>query len=390
MATRLRSEQGSSIIMLIGITAALALLIAAVVTLVGNVQANTLRDRYRATTFNGAESALDSTMYQLGVNWPTDASTAPSFDANAFLSTLRTAAVHPEDLPTPDPGWGPAASVKVYDNPNLVPTDGWPVGYSSANPPPWDANGDSYLYVQAQVGAGNYASAVQSEVQRTTVNTAFPHGVAVYVGGNMTSNGGGNNPKVSVTNAGGYGVTGYVAGSLDTSSVFTPGQISVVQGASVPSADSLFPPALVQQIVDLAKGLGRYYDLTAGAAIPSDISGVCVINAKPGQMVELPNNGTINSLASPGILMILGGNTVTIDMGGNCTYTGVLYTTGTFQSAHGTPQVVGMVICVSDLDMKGTPAVMYDDSVISKLAMQYTLAVVQVPNTWQQISAVTH
>jgi hypothetical protein len=44
-----------------------------------------------------------------------------------------------------------------------------------------------------------------------------------------------------------------------------------------------------------------------------------------------------------------------------------------------------MVVCKSNLDMKGTPNIRYNSSMINNLANQWTLTVSLVPNTWREI-----
>jgi hypothetical protein len=154
------------------------------------------------------------------------------------------------------------------------------------------------------------------------------------------SRGGGNNPKVVVEDSGGGIVSGYVGGTIDTTSVFGTSSANPVtpsgpniDGNDIPSLDDLIPPSMIEQIIDLSKQLGRYYDNTKGDAIPSDKSGICVIRVADGTSVSLGNNGGINTLADPGILLILGpeggsGNGITLDMGAtrrstaSCTRTG--------------------------------------------------------------------
>ena len=327
-------------------------------------------------------------MNTLAQTWPAGASaTAPTFDLSTFrnLGAFATSA-----YADPAAGLGPFATVKFYDNTVTAgQADG--IDYNTSI----DANGDGKMWLVAKGATGDRVAGIQAEVNRTPVNTNFPHGVAVYTGGDMTSNGGGNNPKIVVEDKGtAASVTGYVSGSIDTASVFDTNVITVPPSTSVPPLSSLIPDEMINQVIALAQSLGRYYDTTKGDPIPADKSGICVIRVADGTSVALGNNGSINTLAKPGVLMILGpeggsGNAISIDIGGNETFYGVLYTDGHMYSAHGTPDLHGMVICKSNLDMKGTPRIRYNDSVITNLANQWTLTVNLVPNTWREISAST-
>ena len=56
----------------------------------------------------------------------------------------------------------------------------------------WDANGNRRMYIEAQGKVNGRATRFQALVERTFVDTTFPHGIAVYDGGAMDSNGGGS------------------------------------------------------------------------------------------------------------------------------------------------------------------------------------------------------
>ena len=375
---RLQRQSGASLIMLIGIVAALAILATTLVTFIGNVQSNTADQRVRDKTAGVAEAAVDGMMYQMSLNntWPTGASIQPVLDTTTIRSQFTSTEY-------PNPRVGSFVSAVYYDNSN---TNG--DKYVNRLDAHYDANGDNLMYVEGQGMVGDRSVRIQALVRRTFVDTTFPRGVAVYTGANLLSNGGGNNPKITIEDQGGLpSVTGYVAGTVDNPSAFQS-TITQVTGGGVPPLSSILPDSVVLQVIALAKNLGTYYDLTAGAQMPTDLSGVKVIKVADGTTVSLGNNTDINSAASPGILFILGGSHVTLDMGGNGSFWGVLYTEGTFESSHGTPSIHGMLICQSSDDMRGTPNLYYNDSAIMKLRNVWTLAVQVVSNTWREISPV--
>ena len=382
---KLKRQEGSVLIMVIGIGAALAIMAVGLVFIVTNVAGNTGKERTRTKAFDVSEGALDYAMNTLSASWPKPGTTiAPAFALSSFqtIGQFGVAAQYA----APKAGLGPFADVKFYDN---MVTEGQPDGIDSTSG--IDANGDGKMWLVSSGATGSQKATVQAEVNRIPYNTNFPRGIAVYAGGNLTSNGGGNNPKIRIEDQGSApSVVGYVGGNLQAPSVFQ-NTITPTVGAQVPSLSSLgFGDDLVSQVTALAQSLNRYYDTTKpGVTIPSDMSGVCVIRVADGTTVSLGNNGGINSLANPGILFILGpeggsGNAITLDMGGNQSFYGVLYTDGRFQSSHGTPTVHGMVVCKSSLDMKGTPQILYNDKVIANLADQWTLSVSLLPNTWRQ------
>jgi|SRR5450756_54920 len=379
---KLKRQEGSVLIMVIGIGAALAIMAVGLVFIVTNVAGNTGKERTRTKAFDVSEGALDYAMNTLAVAWPK--TVAPTFALSTFqtIGQFGVAAQYA----APKAGLGPFADVKFYDN---KVTEGQPDGIDSTSG--IDANGDGKMWLVSSGATGSQAATIQAEVNRIPYNTNFPRGIAAYAGGNLTSNGGGNNPKIRIEDQGSApSVVGYVGGNLQAPSVFQ-NTITPTVGAQVPSLSSLgFGDDLVSQVTALAQSLNRYYDTTKpGVTIPSDLSGICVIRVADGTTVSLGNNGGINSLANPGILFILGpeggsGNAITLDMGGHQSFYGVLYTDGRFESSHGTPDIHGMVVCKSDLDMKGTPRILYNDSVIANLADQWTLSVSLLPNTWRQ------
>ena len=54
-------------------------------------------------------------------------------------------------------------------------------------------------------------------------------------------------------------------------------------------------------------------------------------------------NAIVNSEAEPGILLILGGSTLS-EWGGNAEYYGVMYCEGPMSTSHGTADIHGMVV----------------------------------------------
>ena len=376
----LKDQRGATLIIIIGIAAALALMAGTLVLVVGNMQSNTADTRTRAKAAGVGEAAMDGMMYQLALNWPKTSAIQPALDAttvgNQFASTSEF----------PRPTSGAFVAAVYYDNSD---TNG--DGKVTRADAKWDANGDSLMFVEAQGKVGKRATRFQALVQRTFVDTSFPRGIAVYDGGNLDANGGGNNPKIHIYDQGGLpGVSAYVNGTVPNTArdVFQNSISTYIagDGQTVPALSSLgFTPQLIQQVIAMAQGMGRYYDTTQGASIPADKSGLCVIKVPDGTTVSLGNNGGINSRDNPGILFVLGGPLVKIDIGGNQEFYGVFYSEGQLNFAHGNPAFYGMVVCTSYMDMRGTADILYDDACIVKLKDKWTLTVRLVPNTWREI-----
>jgi len=397
---RLGSQSGATLLIIIGIAAALAVMTASLVFVVASMQANTADSRTREKAATVGEAAMDAQMYALALSWPSSAtpSPAPSLDVARLRAQFPT-----DEFPNTT---GDFVDAVYYDDSD---TDG--DGQVDNNDAPWDANGNYMMYVESQGKVGDRATRFQALVERTFVDTTFPHGIAVYDGGSLSSNGQGNNPKITIYDSGGYDVAGYVNGTIGTEGndqereVFqsTIDVIDPTTVAAVPPLSDLLPDSTIQQVIGMAKGMGRYYDVAAGDTMPADLSGICVIRVNDGTTVNL--SGGINmddgphavpqASDEPGILLILGpepeppgantGPLIKINMQGNDRFYGVFYTDGQLDFAHGTPAFFGMTVFRSYVDMRGTCDIKYDDSAITKLTDRWTLSVKLVPNTWREV-----
>ena len=411
LRARLGNQHGATLLIIIGIAAALAVMTATLVVVVGNMQANTADSRTREKAATVGEAAMDAQMYALALNWPKVAAPNPvpnldtarlrlQFPANEFPNSTGdfVGAVYYDDSDTSGPTGIPDNKVDVYDA-------------------HWDANGNRRMYVEAQGKVNGRATRFQALVERTFVNTTFPRGIVVYDGGGMDSNGGGNNPKITVYNDGGLPVvTGYVNGVIPAPEVFDGNDIDVVS-PTIPTLSSLLPDSLIQQVIAMAKAVpgssnaeNQYYDCTSANpngpdSVPGNagMQGVCVIRVNDGTTVNLA--GGINmaegphavpaATDQPGILFVLGpesdppgtnlGNGIRINMANNDRFYGVFLTDGQLNFAHGTPAFFGMTVFKSYMDMRGTADIRYDDSAITRLFDNWTLSVMLVPNTWREI-----
>ena len=109
---RYRRQAGSSLIMLIGVIAALAIMGATLVVLTGNVQSNTYNDRMKAKASSVTEAGLDVGMYELSAKWPEVLNGGPVWSTtaqDAFRSKFS-------DTQFPDPKTGSFSAVTYFDN----------------------------------------------------------------------------------------------------------------------------------------------------------------------------------------------------------------------------------------------------------------------------------
>jgi len=384
MSRLLRDRDGSGLLLLIGIVATLAILAVSLVAIVGNMQGSNQRDRMRAKAFNVTEAALDSGMAALSTEWPSAMGVGPDLGADA-QSAFR-AAFSASEYPDPSNG-GSFVTWEYYDNLNPIDTS---VTWDKGSPTSADTP-DNRMWLVAQASVGSRSTRIRTLVERTYFESGIPRGVALYAGGNLLSNGGGNNPKICIEVAPPVGTqtTVRVGGSIDDPTV-SASNIVDLTGSDAGSVEQVFPAALREGLKTLAQQHGRYFTSIADAAAsPSDhnwspaggISGLCVI--EPAAATTLSIKGELNTEAEPGLLLLLGGSN--LDFGGGGNYYGVLYTDGTVEKGHGDFHVHGMLVGASTVDMRGTVNVYYNDNVISRLATRWALNVRVVPNTWREL-----
>jgi len=389
----LKSERGSTLILLIGIIATLAIMSTSLVMLTNNVAHNTSQERTRAKAFDVAEAALDRGMYTLATNW---LDTSAEYDTwvagqrSAFYTGFRS------DFPSgqfPNPKTGQFVSVDFVDDQSPI---DYAVHYDKGQPG-FPNTPNNKMYVIAQGATGEHASRVMAMVERTTFDMQLPRGVALFAQGNLLSNGGGNNPKITMEippNTGDPAIDGgtiKVGGFIDDLSVTAPG-MNDIQGAAAGSINDVFPASLVAGLKATAQANGRYFTSEAAAAASpvhpewspgGGLSGLCVIEVPAGTTVSL--SGTYNSEALPGILLVIGSGTSNVDFGGGGDFYGVVYAAGNVDKGHGNFCVHGMVVTAGTEDMRGTTDIKYNDNCIARLMTRFSMNVKLVSNTWREL-----
>jgi hypothetical protein len=431
---RHRDQTGSTLLMVIGIVAALAICATTLVALTGNVMSNTATNRVNITAFSVCESAIDTTMLQIANSWPTSAHQYQAWSAQtpspipSFVSAMTSKKV---EWPSPRPTTlGQPIDVWVYDD------DQSGGGYNLDTSPHFDANSNDVVWVVSQACVGDRRARVQVQVRRPRTGISFPRGTDLYCGGNLTDNGANytdNNLKVSDVSAeptedgiildknatsGPTAIRAYIKGTLTLGSgtvppaydnlsdyppvVTTPTRTE--NGLSTWPQDgiqTIFPTSLVQRCVAAAKAQGTYYTTPTP---PAGMSGFLVIDLTnggtvtppPGTVVSLSSgSGNINSLASPGVILVLGSQppygpspNVTVKMtGSGGTYYGVFYTTGNFTSnaASDSPHIRGAVFVLGDITFAGKDHFYYHDNCIQTLSKEFSLTSKQEPSTWREI-----
>jgi Tfp pilus assembly protein PilX len=158
-----KREEGFALILLIGITAALAILAAALVLMLTNQQWNTARERSSKTSESYAEAALNSAVVAVenDNSWLTTPFTNAT-EMSADYSTLSGA---------------PTVTYQIYDN--LT-----PINYGVN----WDSNGDGEVWVQTTTTYQGRTTTVRELVQSKKSLSVIPFSAA-WTDTNMTLSG---------------------------------------------------------------------------------------------------------------------------------------------------------------------------------------------------------
>ena len=184
--SRRNPQRGSSLIMLIGVIAALAIMATTLVALIANVQHNTYADRMEVKADTVTEAALDVGM--------ADLSAAVARQRRALVPTLNPTGLsrHVRGRPVPRPQERGLRDLHILRQPAVQSP------YSASNPPDYDDNDDSRMYLVSQAKVGPGAARMQALVEITYFKARLSARIAVFTGANLISNGGGNNPKITV------------------------------------------------------------------------------------------------------------------------------------------------------------------------------------------------
>jgi len=387
-------EQGSTLIMLVGIIAALAILGASLIALTSNMMANSSSDQQQKKAFNVAEAGLDSALFKLGSAWPDESHPVvwSSADSAAFRDQFDTSLF-------PDPHTGSFSSVTFYDNSDT--NDDGVIGPGDAS---YDAGpgavSDGLMYVEVQSGVGKRAARIQAQVERIDWDMLVPRGIAVAADGELYA----NNHKQPI----GVEVLGpdqeyavIKSGTEIDDDVYKEDVIQPQENLPLPVVDSIMPTDIILDLIAMAKANGSYYSGNQRPDDKEDWEGLVVIQTSG--VVNLDNQDDLNSdgvgeNAPPGILIVVGPNfpagppSVGIDVNGHGEYWGLVYTDGSWRNS-GTSEVHGMLLAKGTITtravtMQGDRDVLYNDNCIVNLNRMIVLNARIVPNTWREIKPV--
>ena len=356
-------QRGSSLILIIGVIAALAVMAATLVVLVANVQSNTSRDRSRAKAFNVAEAGIDVAQNMLVQNWPTSNATAQDFDTAAFREQMFS-----DTGEFPDPAAGEFITVTIRDDLKSQRYD----------------DGNGIMVVDSTARVGKSAARVQVQVQRIPFELPIRKGVALYADGAVNLNGTGADkkgyaspfdaepPPATVYGQGGLTMNGNV--DFPTERVGFETDLSV-------TANDIFPDLLRDQLISLAEKYGNRIDASqANSAfwLKAFTEFPHVVAIKSGDLkvtaADIPNSPNPKwppidagndkwifgpgpePVPLPGIIIVENGN-LTFD--GGAFFFGILYSSFGFVDT-GTTEIHGMVVAkgIATLAGRGTSCTM--------------------------------
>ena len=367
---RLRHQRGSSLILIMGVIATLAILAAAIVMLTVNMQGATATDRTQSKAFNIAEAGLDAGQSALWVNWPT--TTAPTVDAATFRAQFSTSEF-------PNPKSGSFIDVQFYDDDGNLSNPGTRTQYD------YDENQNGRMWIESTAATGKRAAKVMALVNKVDYQLQIMPGVALATAGTLTVKGTGNQAVV------GYDPPATAASVYD--GTFDPNGQAYMQDGTTrndnTTADyinqNIFPTEVLGNLIQAA-GAKHY---ATQAQIPdsawSTDPRIIVIDGGGVNAKDIPNTdgSTVWTEDHPGILIVLNGDMD--DTGQKKTIYGIVYL-ATGLLLRGNAEIHGMVVAMGSADCRGTRAVCYNGNVINNLNKPTTLSVTVVPNTWRELS----
>jgi type II secretory pathway pseudopilin PulG len=375
---RLKNQQGATLVLIIGVIAALAILAAAMVALTVNVQHNTATHRTQGKAFNVAEAGLDAGQAALWASWPADAAAgaALSVDSNTFKAQFDGAEF-------PDPATGQFIDVEFYDDDaadNQAPSAN--PGLSAAYD--YDKNQNGYMWVVSRGATGSRAAKVQAMVKKVTFDMLIKEGVALFTEGLLETNGTGHQPVVGLdppaTTASVYAGGGWNSnGQADLE-----GGIAMNPDTTTTLGD-VFPSDTLTYLIDAAIAAEKYYD--AQADIPDEAwsseprlivvdHGGIDFKGVPDTDIDASGNPTVWSEDEPGILIVLDGDVN--QTGQKKTIYGIVYIVNGLL-LRGNAEIHGMCVAKESADLRGTRAINYNANVLANINRPRNLSVKLVP-----------
>jgi Tfp pilus assembly protein PilX len=294
-------ESGSALILLLGITATLAVLATTAVLVLANQQGATAAERTRDQSFNYAEAGLDSAVMAVRTTtWPA---------ASAAFAPGSLTAAYDATYPS---GSKPPLVVKVYDNQATVnEAITWDQGGPTAPSTP-----DGKLWVESKVTYNGKTSRIRTLVGQVNLTSGLTlPKAAFYTDGNISTSTG----DVFALNA---------AGAPDTTkaaAVFAQGKFTGGWGTNLWPAGSSPSPAGATTLEVKTNGTVTAPELgwnnkpgTGGVPplstyLPQSTIDTLAAQAKQGSPAQANPNGTVANATLISQLQLNQGKTTTLD-----------------------------------------------------------------------------
>jgi len=372
-------ERGATLILILGVIAALAILVAALVMLSSNVVRNSRAQSAEVKAFNVAEAGLDTGQATLFDKWPGPGETTPTVDPVAFENQFPKpqfpAAMYGRDF----------IDVQFYDD------DGGSGINTAVNV---DQNGNGIMWIESSGATGSGAAMVMAKVERVEYDLRVRDNVALYSEGNVEFKGNGSQDVVQyeepATSAMVY-ARGSITGQVDNVQL----GVQTEQYTAV-SLQDVFPSEILLGIIEAGKSFANWGAYTAWKSSHPGVEPFATdpriiiiengdVDAK--DMPETdgpPDERTVWSEVDPGILVVLNGNFK--DTGKKKKIYGIVYVSKGVVLG-GNAEIHGMVVAKGEAKINGTRAVFYNPTVMANLGLQgpLTLTVRRVPNTWREL-----
>lgn len=361
--SRIRREDGSTLVMVMGVIAVLVILAASLVMLTVNSLHATARDRTDKIAFDVAEAGIDLGQHKLYLAWPTASSPAVPLETDSFTTV---------DALFKDSTKYPISSARVTFMDDVEPEPGQPG-------PPYD-DGNGLMYIRSTATVGGRTATVQAEVQQVHFPLRVRDKTALYTSGTLKVDGTGASNPMGLDQPATYADTfaaafdpnprdyeGFPTAQtpLDTDGLLTPNDV--------------FPDATRLALIDEATAVDFVYASQPDWAVASaKRPHIIVVDSS----VILAGGESLWTEADPGVLIVKGD----ITFRGTTSIYGIVYCDNAFGGT-GTPDIHGMVVAIGSADLRGSRAVNYNSNVIANLNRMVVQAVRVVPNTWRQVGA---
>jgi Tfp pilus assembly protein PilX len=337
MTSRVREESGLALVQTLMLTLLMVALGFALIVQVQGQQRQSFQERTREASFNLSEAALNGQIAQLSRAWPVTSSASASFCDSASTSTAcPTPATIANGYSGGDYGSSLANAWRTSVRDNATGERYWTTAVDSRAA--YDANGDGSVWVRSTATVQGNLVSIVGLATRSVSPIDFPNN-AVTANWFATSNQG---RKVIVDTLGSYAQPPSVRPGPAAKPAklgvrcknMTPdqcldypadkGQVqpdtaTVDTGAS----SSAISATQLQAIERQAAAAGTLYTTCPGSSASlSSVGGAPVVIKTSTPCSVSVNAGSVNSAASPGMLVIENG---TLSLGGNANFYGLVY-----------------------------------------------------------------